>query len=194
MSTLPSKKPIIQLIKQKSPAGEKPKIVVGEKPKIVVVEKQKSPAVEKPKIVVAEKQKSPATTKKNPRLIFTPLEEKIQPKIPTKIIKVKLPGIATTIEQIPNQTPSLVSESAVGITYTYQQQSIYSIEYIIDVDRISEKRSTSKNIRGNKRPYTVAELKEFGRNLKIPGSGHMNKQSLVIAVRTKVLQLKSTGK
>lgn len=119
--------------------------------------------------------------------------ERFETKIPSKIIKIELPGIATTIDHISNHKPSLVSESAVGMTYTHQQQTIFSIEYI-DIDRISEKRSALRKGKGGKRPFTVIELRDLARVFKIPGANLMNKEKLAIAVRNTILQLKSEDK
>jgi hypothetical protein len=153
------------------------------------------PLPKKPTIV-KEVEKIPEiknTTKKPNKLVFVPTSEKKETKIPSKIVEVELPGISTTIDHIENQPPSLVSKNAIGMTYTHQQQTIFSIEYI-DIDRISEKRSASRKTKGAKRPFTVNELRDIARNIKISGANLMNKEKLATAVRAKILQLRSETK
>ena len=137
-----------------------------------------------------KKQQNTPQIQKPSKLVFNPIIEEKEIKIPNKLVKINLPGIATTIEHISNHNPSLVSESAVGMTFTHQQQTIFSIEYI-DIDRISDKKSSPKKNKGTKAPFDLNELKTIARNINIKGASSMNKKELAIAVRTKILQLKS---
>lgn len=89
-----------------------------------------------------------------------------------------------------NSKPVLLSEKSLTLVYTHEQQTIFSIEYI-DVDRISEKRSSSQKKKTTQTSYTVDDLRNIARNIGISGANTMNKKELATLTRKKIEKLKS---
>lgn len=125
-------------------------------------------------------------------LTFTPSKKITNVvKIPMVIQIIELPAITTMVEHTENTKPVLLSEKSVSLVYTHEQQTIFSIEHI-DIDRISEKRSSSQKVKSNKSNYTVDELRNIARNIGISGANLMNKKDLAIMIREKITKLKSS--
>lgn len=125
----------------------------------------------------------------SPKIVFIPLiKEEKSINIPTKIIKIALPGIITSIEQTHNTKPIIIPDTAVGMAHTPQQKTIAIIDKI-DIDRVNGKKSSSKrNV--IKSPYPLPELIAIAGNLGISAKGK-KKVQLAEEIRVTVLQLRN---
>jgi len=124
------------------------------------------------------------------KTVFTRFNDNNPLEPPSSIEQIELPVITTTISSIANKKPQLLSEKCVTLVFTREQQTISSINFI-DINRISEKRSSSQKNKSSQANYTVNELRNFARNIGITNVNLMKKKDLALIIKNKVEQLKS---
>lgn len=95
-------------------------------------------------------------------------------------VPIPFPFFISAIPHIPLPQPvEIVGESALAVPYTVEQKAISVAERDIDWDRIVPSRSNV--VGGAKKPYSVAELRAFAKQLGLSTSG--SKAELVKRLR-----------
>ncbi len=123
--------------------------------------------------------------------IFQPSDKENIIEPPKSIIKIDLPLITTRLDNISNSKPNIHSEKSVTLVFTHEQRTILSIDHI-DINRVSETRSSSRKTKSGQTNYTVSELRNIAHTLGIKSANLMKKHDLAITIKTILLQLKST--
>lgn len=111
----------------------------------------------------------------------------------TSLHSISLPGINTILPQRSNPPLHIVSEKAVGIVYTKQQQTVLNIDNV-DPSMISGNRANKKNPPGTA-ILNSAQLRAFAKSIGINPQNKRKKQLAdeVLAELERIKSHKDTG-